>query len=615
VSEEGQPALSFFLQFSRREFSFAALSFIIYSMAVKKIIPWVLALSLLIFGDALNTSAGSFKHPDQQQKQEEIPRPSYEVKVIVTNIDVVVTDKAGKRVTGLRPEHFQIYEDGLLQKLTNFYEVKGTEIYVSQADKETGQPLPPPRPLLERTPRVANKIIFYFDNWHLHPMNRNWSIKKLEAFIRNNFGAGKNSLGMVVCLEQKLECLQDFTPESGLLLQAINDVKGRSGQALMRARTKEDLKKELNRIVSETSRERRFEDYEKAMGMARSYVEAEQGDLVYSLNSLSAFLDHLTGIEGRKILIYVSDGLPLNPSEEVFSFLDQAFPQGRAQAEAMNYDATHFFRNLTSQCNAHEVSLYPINSRGLETMTLSADQEAGWNVYSRGSGMIKPGSRVQDTALKIMAEETGGVAILNTNEIESGLKKIEDDFSYHYSLGYVSPSREDNKFHSIEVKLAGVKDGYTVRVRHGYLHYSPEETIKKSVFSRLYLERLYNPMNIKIQVLPEERIPGSDNLSLDIKLLIPIKDITLLENAEDYTGQIKVYVALKDAGGYISPCHELSQDIRIPKKDYGTAIKSYYPYVAEMFVKPGVYTISLAVRDVLGESTNYLQFERAVATK
>ncbi len=585
------------------------------SMFVKKIILWVLILGLLFFAGALSPSAGSSGHPGQQEKQQEIPKPSYEVRVIVTNIDVVVTDKAGKRVTGLRPENFQIYEDGLPQRLTNFYEVKGADIYVSQAGKEPGQPLPPPRPLLERTPRVANKVIFYFDNWHLHPMNRNWSIKKLESFIHHNFGAGMNNLGMVVCLEQKLECLQDFTPDAGLLLRAINEVKERSGQALLRTRTREDLRKELNRIVSETSREWRSEDYEKAMGMARSFVEAEQGDLVYSLNSLNAFLDYLTGIEGRKILIYVSDGLPINPGEEVFSFIDQAFPQGRAQAEAMNYDATNFFRNLTSQCNAHEVSVYPINARGLETLTLSADQEAGWNVYSRRGGMVKPGTRVQDTALKMMAEETGGLAILNTNEIESGLKKIEDDFLYHYSLGYVSPHREDNKFHSIEVKLRGVEDGYAVRVRRSYLYFSLEENIKKSVFSRLYLERILNPMNIKIQVLPEERIPGSENLSLKIKLLIPIKDLTLLENADDYTGEIKVYVALKDAGGYVSPCHELFHDIRIPKKDYAMAVKSYYPYVAEMFVKPGTYTISLAVRDVLAETISYLQFERAVTAK
>ena len=55
-----------------------------------------------------------------QQRQEEIFKPAYEVEVIVTNIDVVVTDKKGNRVSGLKPENFEIYEDGYLQKLTNF---------------------------------------------------------------------------------------------------------------------------------------------------------------------------------------------------------------------------------------------------------------------------------------------------------------------------------------------------------------------------------------------------------------------------------------------------------------------------------------------------------------
>ena len=580
-------------------------------MKVKKFILYILIINLIMIGHY--TLSQETKKNFEQQKKEQIPQPTYEVEVIVTNVDVVVMDKKGKRITGLKPENFEIYEDGLLQKLTNFYEVKEMEVYISALDKENKKLIVPAQPLPEKSSRFRNKIIIYFDNWHLHPLNRNWSIKNLESFIRNNFSAENNdNQGMVVCLDQKLEIIQEFSSSQRQLLQAINKVKKRSGQSLLRLRAKEDLRKELNKMVIGTDRFNKFENYDRALGYARGYIEAEQTDLVYSLKSMNAFIDYLTGIEGKKILIYVSDGLPINPGEEIFTFLDQAFPVANARSEAMNYDATDVFKELTAKCNSNEIALYPINAQGLESMILSADKEAGWNIYSRGSGMVKPGSRVVNDALRLMARETGGLAVLNTNDIESGLERIEEDLQFYYSLGYVSPHREDNKYHSIEVKLVGIKEKYNLRVRHGYLRISQEEKIKESVYSRLFIKRPYNPMNIMVQIMPVKSIPRSNKLLLNLKILIPIKNLTLFPQNDDYIGQIKVYISLMDSKGRLSPCHELTEQIKIPVKDYETAIKSSYPYYTEMYVDSSRYVISLAVKDVPGSIINYLQLEREI---
>jgi len=581
-------------------------------MTIKKLIFYAVISSLILLFLGPDTLSQEARKNFQQQKKEEIPRPAYEVEVVVTNVDVVVTDKTGKRITGLAPENFEIYEDGLLQKLTNFYEVKGMEIYTTAPEKEREKVPKPLQPLPESVTHIENKIIIYFDNWHLHPLNRNWSIKRLESFVRNNFSPDSNNQGMIVCLGQKLEILQEFTSNQWQLLQAIDNVKKHSGQSLLRIRTKEDLIKELNSIVSASTRIDKFESYERALGYARNYVEAEQTDLFYSLKSLNAFIDYLVGIEGKKIMIYVSDGLPINAGDEVFGFLDQAFPSGNARSEAMNYDATRLFKELSARCNANEISLYPINAQGLESMTLSADKEAGWNTYTRGSGMVKPGSRVKNDALKLMARETGGLAILNTNDIESGLERIEDDLQFYYSLGYVSPHREDNKYHSIKVELVGVEKKYDVRVRHGYLRISQEEKVKESIMSRLFLPRQYNPMNVIVQIMPVEPMPASDKLRLTLKVLIPVRNVTLLPRENDYIGQIKVYIALMDSESRVSPCHELTQEIKIPAGDYEIAIHRSYPYLAEMYVNPGHYIISLAVKDVPASVISYLQLEKMI---
>jgi len=110
-----------------------------------------------------------------------------------------------------------------------------------------------------------------------------------------------------------------------------------------------------------------------------------------------------------------------------------------------------------------------------------------------------------------------------------------------------------------------------------------------------------------------ETLRRQKNLRLTLKLFIPIKNLVLNPEKNNYKGEIKVYLSLKDAEGKLSPIQELSEEIKIPGKDYEQALKSFYPYLVEMYVKPGQYTISLAVRDVPAASTSYVQLEHYVS--
>lgn len=581
-------------------------------MTLKKLILYI----FIIYPGLVLLEQYALTNPQQQKKNEQPSSIIHEVDVRVTKVDVIVTDKAGNRVQGLKPENFKLLEDGIVQPVTNFFEVQGMEVYVSTEDKESGKLTVPSEPLPQTVAPVRNKIVFYFDNWQLHPMNRNWSIKKLLSFVEKNFPPGTNNEGMVVSLDQKLEIIQKFTSNQQLLTLGIKEVKERSGQSLIRKKSREQLKRELNQIVTDTSQFDRYEmvdNYERALGYARNFVEAEQSDLVFSLKSLNAFVSNLAGLEGRKILIYVSDGLPINPSNEVFTFLDQAFPQQNARSESMNYDATGIFKELTARCNANEISLYPINSQGLESILLSADKQEGWGVHARGAGMMRVGSRGKKAALEMMANDTGGVAILNTNDIEAGLEQIKNDLMFYYTLGYKSLYTDDNKFHSIKVKLVGIKENYDIRVRHGYKQISQEEKVKESVISGLFLKHRDNPLRIMLKMMPVETMVISKNLRVTFKVLIPLRNIVLNPQKREYKGQIKVYVSLKDSEGRLSPIRELTEEIIIPAKDYETALKSVYPYLVEMYVKPGQYTISLGVRDVSGSSTSYVQLEKFIS--
>jgi len=545
-------------------------------------------------------------------QEREIPKLAYRVDVVITNVDVVVTDKQGKRVTGLKPENFKIFEDGLPQKISNFYEVQGLDVKAFAPDLEHGQLSAPTKIAAASSAGPPKSIVFYFDNRQLNPLNRNSSIKAIEPFIRKTISDEKNVQGMVVCLDNNLEIAQGLTADPDRLLRAIAGVAERTGQSLLEMRNRDEMIQELNRMATESQKANRWRDSETALGYARSYVETKHNDILYSLKALNAFLNFLTGVAGKKIIIYVSDSLSINPAEEMFGYIDQAFPQGNARMESLNYDVSAQFKELTARCNAGEVTLYPINSQGLETALLSADKASGWNTFAKGSGMIKSGSRAAAEALNIMAFDTGGQAILDGREIEAGLVQVAEDLAYYYSLGYKSLHGEDNKYHEIRVELQDAAADYRVRVRQGYVRISREEKIKEAVFSRLFYAGQQNPMGIAVQALPLKNVPGSDRLQLTLKLLIPIDGLMLNPQDEVYSGQIKVYMALKDRGNEISPCFMLTHDIRIPAADYELARKSRYPYLAEMTVAKTRYTISLAVEDVPGETISFIQVEKEI---
>ncbi len=544
-----------------------------------------------------------------EQEQKDHLQLSYDIRVVVNVIEVIVTDKKGKRVTGLKPENFEVYEDGIPQKLTNFYEVKDFQVFGFNADEEKETLKKKPSSLPEETKWVENKIIFFFDNWHLHPQNRNWITKKLKTFIKKNFSSDKSNQGMVVLLDHHLEIIQDFTSYPNDLLNGVDRIKNYTGEAISRMKEREDLSRELNKIAMEADTFGQSEYFQRSLGYARNFIEAEMYILNFIIKSLDAFINYLSGIEGRKILIYVCDGLPVNPGREIFSFIDQIYPLGNAQIEAMNYDATPLFKELTARCNARKISIYPINAEAFEEGFDSADRDRSWTTKSSGISLFNSNLSNERDSLKIMAEETGGNAVLSSSGVNKGLKILENDLYYFYSLGYKSPSRADGKYHPIDVKLVGEDESYNIRIKKGYIKTSPSQKIKENVIARLFIPNTKNPLGIKVKDLSVEK-HLSGKIKLTIKILIPLNKITLLPQKKEYTGEIKVTISCLDSKKFWSEPYELVQEIKIPEKDYEKARNRYFPYLTELHLEPDNYLISLAVTDMMGQTTSYIQLQK-----
>jgi VWFA-related protein len=131
------------------------------------------------------------------------------------------------------------------------------------------------------------------------------------------------------------------------------------------------------------------------------------------------------------------------------------------------------FRDLLTRASRSNVSFYPIAASGLMVFDRA---DASTNVRARADGPPREtvlgrdaqhlGDRV--TSLRELAENTDGIAIVNTNDLKGGLRRIADDVSAYYLLGYYSTNNKfDGKFRKIDVKMK--TPGLSVHARHGYL--------------------------------------------------------------------------------------------------------------------------------------------------
>jgi VWFA-related protein len=134
------------------------------------------------------------------------------------------------------------------------------------------------------------------------------------------------------------------------------------------------------------------------------------------------------------------------------------------------------FRSLLGEANSANTSFYPVDPRGLVVFDEPIDK-VRTGLPSPGTPTITPPSvdlargRARLTSLQTLAESTDGLAIVNSNNLAAGMRRIVDDLSAYYLLGYYSNGKLDGKFHSITVRVK--RPGVQVRARRGYLAATP----------------------------------------------------------------------------------------------------------------------------------------------
>ena len=325
-------------------------------------------------------------------------------------LDVVVRDKKGHRVDNLKPEDFQIFDNGEPKKITSFRLVQGGEAIGTSGTGSTRTQLDPLRQI-----RLVTMIFRCSDN-NSRRLAHDAALDLLKGELPQNVYMA------IMVIDFKLEVLQSFTNDTALLRQAIDratrsDVTNfATDTEWVRRKLEEMLAPNANSgIPAATNPASRIMD----QMLLETILKEQRNDMMQeSRASIYALLDAVKEqyrLPGRKTVLYFSGGF-VKPQE-----LDYPFKQ------------------ILSIANRSNVSFYTVDAHGL--MTTSTNQaaidmlnraaqtaqspgnEPGNAYHTRRGTVIDTGiesTRANpQTALEELAESTGGALIANTNDLQS----------------------------------------------------------------------------------------------------------------------------------------------------------------------------------------------------
>ena len=529
------------------------------------------------------------QQPQPQPESNEIPKLTETMEIRVINVDVVVTDKKGNPVTGLKKEDFQLYENGVPKPISNFFEIEGTKALNVAMAPATPDTKPPT--VKEETPEnMKRRMVFYIDNLTLAPFNRNRVFKEMKEFAKTTMRPGDEA--MIATFNRSMKIRQPFTKDPVAIQSMLDTIAGETGNGIANRSESRDVMKRIQDA----------DNVDDATATARTYAESINHDLRGSIDSLNALMSTLAGVEGKKILVLTTEGFQMSPGKEMFYLIDEIGREkgwtGSQLLESMQYDQSQAIQGVAKTANANNITMYTIHAGGLAAASedLSADQQ-------KATPYIVSETAVSNStdSLRLMADMTGGLASINTNNYAKAFKDIARDLDSYYSLGYRAGTERVDRQRNLDVRIAN--KNYIVRARQTFVEKSMFAEMNDRVIANLLYKTKANDLHILVKC--GTPVAQDDLFKVPVEIQIPMESLTLLPQGESYMGGFSVYCAVANKEGDMSDVSRQSHQIRVPTADYPHIKGKFYAYSLDMIMEPGPNKISIGVIDEVSNQTGF----------
>ena len=497
-----------------------------------------------------------------------------QIEVSLVNLEVYVSDRKGKPVTGLRQEDFEVLEDGKPVEITNFY------VETAPRSGSAGAGPAEPRSVDQRL-----SLVVFVDDFNTEQESRNSILDGLKDFLTTSLSPGDQV--MMVRFGRSLEVRKPFTTDVGQVLAEVEVIR----------------KLASNLASRESNRDYHIEVVVDALSVGgwgataeariREYAEVEASFAAASLSALETVVGWLGGLPGRKAILYVSDGLPAIPGEDLFIWAESrsGFKSGQriSGMNAASYDASELFRRVTSKASRNRVAIYPIEAMGARWVRGTRLQEA--RIQNRQNG------------LSFLAEETGGRTMFNVSQAAAALKTMASDLESYYSIGYRPQRPADDREHKVDVRVKG--KGLTARYRRWYQDKSLGEAIAERTAATMVFGGDENPLGAALEV--GQQTPAGESFVVPLRVKIPIGKLYLEPKGDKREGRLRLFV-VASGGDKVTPVRETRVvTVTVPEKDLVDGKAPEYIHEVRIKLEKGNWSVGVGVRDEIATTTSYLQ--------
>ncbi len=567
----------------------------------------VIACLLLLSPAGRGQNPEATPNEPRRQDQPEVLRVYTEL----VQTDVMVFDKQGRFVDGLKGSDFELRIDGKPKQVDFFEKITAGSIDEESqiaaargaANRREGIKTAGPAPLDRGRP-----IFFYVDDYHLDLSALTTTRKLITRFIDNEMG--QNDEAAIASATGQIGFLQQLTDNKTVLRAALERLTLRpyavrdfdrppmtEYQALLITNYDRDITdyfvRETIRLNPGTPRD----VAESIVNSRASSVASQAANVtVNTLTGLEGLIRGVKNLPGRKIVFFISGGF----------FLDDRKSDTRSRLQ-----------RITSAAARSGVVIYSMDARGLvaslgDISSPEAFDPSGRLASASGGELV-----ASQDSLNALAADTGGKAVFNTNSLEVNLGRVLKETSTYYLLAW-KPDNEKpqaSKFRRIEVKVVG-KPNLTVQVRRGFFDREPEAPVAKAsrndkpeptaTPSELPKTSEAKLRKVILAPYPDREIPVSLNLSY---INTPDRG-PLLSTALQVSNEFLSFEALNGkqtavvtVGGTVfdekgNPGASFNNHITInaataeAAKD-GRDVAYAYP----VYVTPGLYQVRVGVRD------------------
>ena len=538
-------------------------------------------------------------------KPQPTPDEVVRVNTELVQTGVMVFDKQGHFVEGLRREQFELSVDGKPQPVSFFEQVK------AGSSKERAQLASIANPAAAEKATAINDtrgrtIVFFIDDLHLSLDSLGRTRKMLAQFIENEMN--ENDRVAIASTSGDIGFLQQFTDNKSVLRAAagrliqhpynvrdMTDVTTPMTEYMALTIERKDDPGVLEFYIDECLRAayplkyRRSSCEIQVKSRARLILLQAASVTLNTYAALESLMRSSAQMSGRKLVFFISDGFLLDTGPR------NADPRGK-------------LKEITDAALRGGVVIYTIHAKGLFSGQLDATNNIPFDKQNRmESAILREGPSSQD-ALNALAGDTGGRALRNQNYFDKWVNKVLDETSNYYLLAW-RPNNEEQTVSNFKNITARVIDHpeYTVRLPRGFLRTSPAPDLKPTAAVRVPAQPHQELQQALTALYPKHETPlALSAVFLDTPEHGPVltASVRVANDALAYEAVEGKQVAAVDVVGVVvndrgKPAGTFQTRLKINATSAGTAEdESATIYNYRVPITPGLYQVRIATRDI-----------------